>query len=329
MQGRMTAADRKIMWLAGGLLALLTCVAILSAPVPESELSPIPSSYRSTPGGARAAFLLLQRLGMKAQRWEEPPFRLDELAQSATLVIAQPTETPSRAERSALKRFIENGGRVLFCGQHFLEFFPELLPERVDSDLWATTYGAGELIRWRTATPLTNANLSNHLPLFLNSVGLGSRQYVIWDEYFHGEHGSLWDYIGRVPAIRWAILPVALLVGATLFTFSRRRGPVIALAKVSRLSPLEFVDSLGTLYRKAKATSVPVEVTARELRLQLLRKLALPADISDADLAQQAASRLGWNEQQLRDALVTRSFSVSEALKLVQVLQRFNASLAK
>ncbi len=329
MQGRLTAADRKILWLAGGLLALLTCFAILSAPVPESQSSPIPSSYRSTPGGARAAFLLVQRLGTKAQRWEEPPFRLDELAQSATLVIAQPTETPSHAERTALKRFVEDGGRVLFCGEHYLEFFPEFIPARVDSDLWATNSGAGEIIRWRTAAPLTNANLSDHLPLFLNGVGVGSRKYVIWDEYFHGEHGSLWDYIGRVPAIRWAILPVTLLVGATLFTFSRRRGPVIEAAKVSRLSPLEFIDSLGTLYRKAKATSVPVDVTARELRLQLRRKLALPADVSDTDLARQAASRLGWNEQQLRDALAARSFSASEALKLVQVLQRFNASLAK
>ncbi len=330
MQAGLTAADRKILWTAGGLLAVLTVLAVAIAPTPESESSSVPSSYLSTPGGARAAFLLLQRLGMKAQRWEEPPFRLDEMAQSATLVIAQPTEKPSHAERAALKRFVEHGGRALFCGQHFLDFFPEPIPAKVGAETWATTYGAGELIRWRTADPLTNAKLNENLPLFLNSIGAGSRKYVIWDEYFHGERGSLWDYIGRVPAIRWSLLPFGLLLCAALFTYSRRRGPVIVPVRVSRLSPLEFVDSLGTLYRKAKATSIPVEVTARELRLQLLRRLALPANLSDDDLAREAAVRLGLEQKDLHAALSEARAAGSlstlgdkPALKLVQALQRF------
>lgn len=332
MPSRIGSADRKILWIAAVLLTLLTLVAVLSAPAPENEATRFPSSYSATPKGALAAFLLLQRLGMKAQRWEEPPFRLSEhLSTKTVLIIAEPTEKPSHAEREALKQFVFQGGRVLFCGRNFLDFFPELIPQYVDPDEWSTAYGSGNIIRWRTAASLTNANLRDHLLLFLKGVSVNSRKEVLWDEYFHGEHGSLWDYIGRVPAIRWSLFPLAILAGAVLFTYSRRRGPVIPLPKVSRLSPLEFVESLGILYRKAKATSVPVEVNARELRLQLLRKLALPTDIEDEDLARQAAIRLGWKEQELLNALAEShqgSFSPTEALRLVQVLKRFTASLA-
>jgi hypothetical protein len=272
-------------------------------------------------------------MGMNAQRWEEPPFRLAELPPArTTLIFAAPAAKPSRAERKALKQFVENGGRVLFCGRTFLDFFPELIPQKVEKDVWATTYGAGELIRWQTATPLTNSGIQDehNLTLFLNSVGVGSREVAIWDEYFHGERGSLWGYILRVPAIRWGLLPATVLLSSILFTFSRRRGPVIPAVKISRLSPLEFVESLGILYRKAKAAAVPVEVNWRELRLQLLRKLALPADTSDADLAHQAAIRLGWNESDLLNTFTrARSprFSPKEALALVQALKRLTAQL--
>lgn len=331
MPGRMSSSDRRIIGIALGFLVLLAVVAIVSAPVPEQEQVSFPSTYNSSAAGGRAAFLLLQRLGMNAQRWEEPPFNMDTLAPVATAVFAAPTEKPSHSEREALKRFVYQGGRVLFCGAHYLDFFPELIPEHVTASVWATTYGGGEIIRWQTAQPLTNASLQDNLPLFLNSVGVGSRKYVIWDEYFHGERGSLWQYILRVPAIRWALLPALLLVLAIFFTYSRRRGPVIPAVKVSRLSPLEFVESLGILYRKAKASAVPVEVNSRELRLQLVRKLQVPADISDTDLAHQAANRLGWNESDLLNALArahSARFSAKEALELVQLLKRFTSQLA-
>jgi hypothetical protein len=315
------------------MLVILTVVAILSAPTPEAEAAPFPSTYNSTSEGARAAFLLLQRLGMSVQRWEEPPFRVAGFPPAqTTLIFAAPAEKPSRAERAALKHFVENGGRVLFCGKSFLDFFPELIPKKVEKGVWATTYGAGELIRWQTATALTNSAIrdENNLTLFLNSVGVGSRQIAIWDEYFHGERGSLWDYIMRMPAMRWALLPTIVLIATILFTYSRRRGPVIPAVKISRLSPLEFVESLGILYRRAKAAGVPVEVNSRELRLQLLRKLGLPVDINDADIARQAAVRLGWNESDLLNAFTrARSprLSAKEALELVQVLKRFTVQL--
>jgi hypothetical protein len=391
MQTGLTRADRTILAVAAGLFVALTLATIVAAPASETAWSSIPSSYLSTPGGARAAFLLLQRLGVKSQRWEEPPMRLVAFAHGATLVVAEPSETPSRAERLALRRFVEQGGRVLFCGAELPGFFPGVQLEKLLSSagpvlaqgesaqlpveqyqpvletqtsepielqahavwqkfekgqsavygradhavvaVWAM--GAGEVIWWASATPLTNAGLgrAGNLPLLLHSVSAGRGRQVYWDEYFHGERGSLLGYAGRVPVIRWAAFQLALLTCACLLAFSRRSGPVIPAAKTSRLSPLEFVDTLGGLYRKAKAAQVPVDITMRHLRLQLARRLALPVEILDAELARAAAERLGWNQQELESMLerahaaAARSLPPSSALELVQGLQRFSARL--
>jgi hypothetical protein len=338
----MTSADKKIIWIAGAILLVLTIASVLTAPSAEQESSPVPSSYRSTPSGARAAYLLLEALGERVERLEEPPLHLRGVAPHTTLIIADPTIMPSRAERRGLRQFVTDGGRVLFCGSKLRDFFPGLQLTSFEAgpqhrNVGVQVIGAGEIVWWASAAPLTNIELQKdgNLALFLNSIDLRTRQVVYWDEYFHGERGSLWDYVTGVPAIRCSALPLALLVIAAMITFSRRRGPLIAPARVSRLSPLEFVDSLGNLYQKAKAAPLVVEITARELRLQLIRKLALPAEISDAALAREAAARLGWNEQETGNVLsrageaaAARSLPVTPALELVQAVQRLNAMLS-
>ncbi len=333
----MSRADRIVLSAAAGLFLVLAVAVFLTSSVSEEQTSPIPSSYAGNPGGARAAYLLLQRLGVRIERLEEPPLRLD--GQNATLILAEPLLAPSHLERAGLRRFVENGGRVLFCGSNRRAFFPWVKLDKLPSQSAdIAVIGRGELVWWPDAKPLTNAALQQdrNLALFLNSAGFESRKTVYWDEYFHGERRSLWDYVGRVAAVRWALLPLCVLLIAALLTFSRRSGPLVVPARVSRLSPLEFVDSLGALYRKAKASSLAVEVTAHELRLQLLRRLALPSKTPDPDLARAAATRLRLDERELlktleqaRAAAQTRSLSPSQAVAIVQSSQRFTALLAR
>ena len=333
----MSRADRMVLVIAGALFLLLTIAVVLTAPASQEEVSPIPSSYAPTPNGAKAAYLLLQRLGAHVERWEEPPLRMADAGPGVTLVIAEPVVTPSHVEQSSLRSFIENGGRVLFCGANTAKFFPRVSMNKLASGMTAVSViGRGELIWWKDAKPLTNTGLQHdgNLALFLNSLAINDRKTVYWDEYFHGERGSLWDYMGRVAAVRWAALPLCVILVAVLLTFSRRSGPLIVPTRVSRLSPLEFVESLGALYRKARAGSLAVEVTAKELRLQLLRRLALPGSISDQDLARAAAVRLGMDEAELlkifertRAATQMRTLSHAQALAMVQSLQRLLAAL--
>ena len=71
----------------------------------------------------------------------------------------------------------------------------------------------------------------------------------------------------------------------------------------SRLSPLEFVETLGDLYSSAHAGPAAVRIAYQHLRHELTRRLGLPGNISDADLARTAHALLGWNESEFSGTL--------------------------
>lgn len=164
--------------------------------------------------------------------------------------------------------------------------------------------GKGQVIWWGASTPLTNAGIreSGNLSLFLNSIGAPTGGRILWDEYFHGTHGSLWTYLERTP-VPWAIAQFAIVFLAVLATYSRRQGPISVPVAVSRLSPLEFVETLGDLYSSAHAGSAAVRIAYQRLRFQLTRRLGLAATVSDAELAHAASVALAWNERDFSDTL--------------------------
>jgi hypothetical protein len=194
--------------------------------------------------------------------------------------------------------------------------------------------GDGRVLWWAGATPLTNAGLprAGNLNLFLNAVSApasdGPRS-IYWDEYFHGERGSLLSYFYKTPLV-WGVAQIALGFLCVLFAFARRSGPIAAPPAASRLSPLEFVDTMGGLYQRAGAQSIAVNVSYRHLRLELTRRLGLAAAVTDADLANAAGQRLGLPGD-LADTLAeaaaagTGKLPAARALTLVQKLTAFLA----
>jgi len=197
--------------------------------------------------------------------------------------------------------------------------------------------GSGELLWWAAPTPLANAGIAqtDNLNLFLNAVSSRSPQTpleIYWDEYFHGVRGSLWRYIAATP-VKWALIQFVLIAAALLFSFSRRWGPIATPRPISRLSPLEFVDTLGGLYQRAGASSVATSVAYRHLRLGLTRRLALPSAVPNAALAHSAAERLGWNIAPLTATLESaaaaqaHNLPPSEALHLVQQIGHYTIRL--
>src|ERR1700730_524735 len=87
--------------------------------------------------------------------------------------------------------------------------------------------GKGQVILWGASTPLTNGGIreSGDMALFLNSVGPPAGVRVLWDEYFHGSHGSLWSYLARTP-LPWGAVQFGVMFLAILATYSRRHGPI-------------------------------------------------------------------------------------------------------
>jgi hypothetical protein len=198
--------------------------------------------------------------------------------------------------------------------------------------------GDGEIVWWAGSTPLTNAGITreDNLAFFLNAVTNWSADEsykIYWDEYFHGQRSSLWSYVAKT-SLAWSVLQIALLAAAVLFTFSRRSGPIYVPAEVSRLSPLEFVDTLGGLYERAGAASSAISVSYLRLRSVLARQLGLASSTSNAELALAAEQRLGWSgsefgESLRRSEIASRDAKLRsrEALELVQNLEKFAARL--
>jgi hypothetical protein len=176
---------------------------------------------------------------------------------------------------------------------------------------------------------------SGNLALFLNAMTAPSGEplSIYWDEYFHGARGSLWSYIAATP-LPWGMVQIALLTLALMFTFSRRSGPIVRPSAVSRLSPLEFVETMGGLYQRAGAAPIAVAAAYRLLRLELIRRLGFPVSGGDRDLARAAGQRLGLPGDQLAVALesaarasTSAKFPARQALDLVQQLEGYVARL--
>lgn len=239
-------------------------------------------------------------------------------------------------------RLVHGARRVTFDLQRYWgELKPSQLQLYGDANGAAVVswqVGDGEILWWTDSTPLTNEGIvkDDNLAFFLNALRNGpqSEPYrIYWDEYFHGQRTSLWSYVGKT-ALAWGVLQFAFLGLAILFTFSRRSGPTFVPPGGSRLSPLEFVDTLGGLYERAGAAGSAVAVSYRRLRVLLSRQLALPSTTSDAELGQAAQQRLGWKDEDAT-ALLERASEATrapklkpkEALELVQKLESLAARL--
>src|SRR5207244_10317603 len=91
----------------------------------------------------------------------------------------------------------------------------------------------------------------------------------------------------------WIGGQVVMMLAATLLTYSRRSGPIVVPKPDSRLSPLEFVRTLGAVYDRAGAASIAVDIGYERFRYQLTERLGIARN-SPVDQIERAASAR-WN----------------------------------
>lgn len=189
-------------------------------------------------------------------------------------------------------------------------------------------FGKGEVIWWGSAVPLTNVAIRNsgNVALLLNSLGEAGQVHVYWDEYFHATPSSLGAYLEGTP-IKYGFLQALAIFLALIMTYSRRNGPIRPAHEVVRLSPLEFVQTLGGLYRRAKATTAALEVPYVRFRGIATRRLGLPSDVAADVLASAIEKRLGYKDSglanllhRIEEALNRYDLKEADALELVQEL---------
>jgi hypothetical protein len=190
--------------------------------------------------------------------------------------------------------------------------------------------GRGEVLWWAAATPLTNAGLKEpgNLEFLLASLG-ETKSPILWDEYIHGYRETLESSAAHSP-LKWLFLQLTILALAVLATFSRRSGPVCAPVTDVRLSPLEFVQTLGGLYENAGTASVAVDIAYQRFRYWLTRRLGVANNISINDLESAIRDRFTPKDERFA-AILRRCESAkadpylreSEALHLVQELDEY------
>ena len=379
MPVKMDPRDRKVM-LAAGCVFVLLIVAAMIFGGERGQRQETPSTYSTASGGAKAAFLLLSQAGYKVQRWERPLSQLPDVSRQ-TLILAEPSEAPTREEREQLKAFLSGGGHVIATGMFAGTFLPESnsVPDFIAGSTWRKVsavspseitraapeivlapesrwqsystayplygdgddafvvkypYGHGEVLWWASATPLTNAGLKEqgNLEFFLACMG-SQKDPILFDEYIHGYRETLALSIAHSPA-KWLALQLSLLALAVLATFSRRSGPICKPATDTRLSPLEFVQTLGGLYEHAGTASVAVDICYQRFRYWLTRRLGVANNTSINDL--EAAVRDRWTFADARFTATLRRcesaksdpyLRASEALQIVQQLDEYASQL--
>jgi len=195
--------------------------------------------------------------------------------------------------------------------------------------------GNGAIIWWADSSPLTNYGLkqASNLNLLLNSVGAAKDARILWDEYYHGERSGLWSYLAKTP-LPWALLQAALLALAAVLTFSRRSGPVAAPVEKSRLSPMEFVETVGDLYARKRAAAGAIEIAVHRFRSLLARRLGVPPENIPGKVEQMfpEESRRGGTGlasllAQCDLALKAEIGNEAQALELVQKLHDYTLRL--
>jgi hypothetical protein len=192
--------------------------------------------------------------------------------------------------------------------------------------------GSGDIIWWGSDAPLTNLGMTkaSNLALFLNCAGSASGTRVLWDEYFHGVRPGLWHYLSRTP-LPWALLQLVVLAAFVTITYARRSGALRPLARLPRLSPLEFVETVGALYQRKGAADGALEIAYARFHFLLARQLGISSTASAADLILRIRERPGWivpgfaeRLEQIESALKRRQ--VSEPQALVWVGELYDAT---
>ena len=150
---------------------------------------------------------------------------------------------------------------------------------------------------------------------------------------YHGQRRSVWAYTTGTP-LGWVMAQVALVLAVAAATYARRRAPIRARVVESRTSPLEFVDTIASLYARAGSARDAVAVVYARVRRLLLAATGQEGNASHASLAAAAALRAGMAPDEIASLLDEARAASSgvflppdAALALVRRVQRLAAAI--
>ncbi len=156
MSGRLTLDDCTLV--AGAGLVALLLVGLTAALGHDAAASDIATTYSAGSSGAKALYLLLQSSHYSVGRWERPLSDLPP-GDNTTLILADPEDNPTAADRKALARFVEKGGHVIATGVSGAFFLPAhpVAPDPIAGLTWKRVSSTAPSLATRAAPDITLA----------------------------------------------------------------------------------------------------------------------------------------------------------------------------
>jgi hypothetical protein len=187
-------------------------------------------------------------------------------------------------------------------------------------------------------SPLENQDIAapGSLDLLLNSLQLQQGDRVVWDESLHAQPAAAWNPLRD--RVILALIAQLLVVGLLLvLSRGRRSGPLRPMPTPARSSPMEFVRSLGGLYRSSGANDVPVTIAYERFRSRLAQHYGIAAaQAAEATLAATLTQRFGVLSLSLQRDLEAcenagrlTNLKPRQALALVKALAGYNEQIAR
>lgn len=300
-------------------LVLMIVIAMLSAEPSSDTFLRRPSTYFTDPSGARAAYLVLERVLPSVDQWRLP---LTELKppdrHGVATLIAMGPEMAGQDESNALDLWIASGGQLIlaanadwtiqrsaseksvknFLDRHGIE--PAAAARRGVTGAIIKPVGLGRIVYVPDRWAFSNQNLrtsDNAVWLVERCTEWGGG--ALFDE-FHlgfGRQRGFTELISMFALTPWGLVFVQLALAGVVYIFGckRRIGRPLAELPVERTNPLESVQAVAGLFATARARRLCAKTIYQYLKTYVpprdlgnyteTAKTALSArELSDAEL---------------------------------------------
>ena len=181
---------------------------------------------------------------------------------------------------------------------------------------------------------------ADNLILALNLMAERPSGKIAFDEFHHGygahaagASSGLLAYFRGTP-VPWLFWQGVLIAAVAAYTFGRRFARPLPLRRERRTTNLEFVSSMATITRMARATDLAMQNVYWDFRKRLCRYSGLPSNVDSAKLAAIAARRAHMDEQELTRLLADcdavshgQQTSDAELLRLVTRIREIESKL--
>ncbi len=207
-----------------------------------------------------------------------------------------------------------------------------------------TKLGKGRVVFLADPYVVANNGIAkaDNLTLALNLFEERPAGDIAFDEYHHGygvlsrlggASGGVLGYFNGTP-IPWMVRQLGLILILLVFSKGRRFGRPLPPRRERRTTNLEFVSSMATITRLARATDLAMQNIYTEFRRRLCQYAGVPSKIASASLAEAAARRARTDVVELKtllrkcEAVAAGSpASDAEMLKLVSRVRDVESSL--